>query len=616
MAGPRAPIGSLSQHSDKAAQLARKPANASAARAAATKSQARKSTDDSDSDSSSGGSDSDSDSGAETKPTTNWAEMLKSKTPTKTTINGISSSSSPQPASALKKVVKKSSGSDTSSTSSSDADSDSESEKKPTKVDTKATTKSKAVAKPDADSGSESESESEDEDESDAEEDIKPKGKTATAAPTKAKPAADKTSSDESDGDSSDDESDSGAKVANKEDDSASEDEESGSGSSSESDSESEAEPKKTTKPIQAVVQKAKAKAAESSDESSDESSGEDSEGGSESDEDDDQSKAVAKRNGKSTGNLPEAIVPGFALRQAGPEAADAAQVAKLFRDAKAEGKQIWYFTAPASLPIEVIQEHAIPLENLRTGTPVLSHNGKDFCASADADCAYAINVMIPNKAGEHYGSSKIAVDNTVHITHAMRFNQDGSLEYDKLTTAATTTNRGLRPQPMGMKIRNQPLGVTNLLPGQMGPSNGAQSDEDVEMSLAPPLPSATPKAVGKKRKHGVVEDATPGKGSAEPASTKKSKKVRIDETPGVAASQKKPTKQTPIAPPAIPALNGGSSRLNTKAASSPIVPRKKATSNQNLPSTQPAKANGTAPKKVTPIPAPALPGRAGSSKP
>lgn len=194
-----------------------------------------------------------------------------------------------------------------------------------------------------------------------------------------------------------------------------------------------------------------------------------------------------------------------------------------------------------------------------------------------------------------------------------MRFNQDGTQEVSQ-TTTATTTNKGLRPQPKGMKIRYQPLGVTNVLPGQMGPSNGAQSDEDVEMTQAPPLPSGTPKAGGKKRKH-VVEDATPGQ--AEPSSTKKSKKVRITETPSAASTQKKPTKQTPIAPPAIPALNGGSSRLNTKAAPSPVVSRKKATANQDLASTQPAKANGTtAPKKVTPILPPAVPGRAGSSKP
>jgi hypothetical protein len=197
-----------------------------------------------------------------------------------------------------------------------------------------------------------------------------------------------------------------------------------------------------------------------------------------------------------------------------------------------------------------------------------------------------------------------------------MRFNQDGTQEVSR-TTTATTTTKGLRPQPKGMKIRYQPLGVTNLLPGQMGPSNGAQSDEDVEMSQAPPLPSGTPKAGGKKRKHGVVEDGTPSRESAEPSSTKKPKKVRINETPSVASTQKRPTKQTPIAPPAIPALNGGSSRLNTKAASSPVVSRKKAASNQDVPSTQPIKANGTnAPKKVTPILPPTVPGRAGSSKP
>lgn len=102
--------------------------------------------------------------------------------------------------------------------------------------------------------------------------------------------------------------------------------------------------------------------------------------------------------------------MPGFQLRKAGAEV-DATQVAKLFRDAKAEGKQIWYFTAPASLPIEVIQEHAIPFEKLKAGAPIISYDGKDFggMADADADVANAITVMVPNKAGENYGSCKPA---------------------------------------------------------------------------------------------------------------------------------------------------------------------------------------------------------------
>ena len=78
-----------------------------------------------------------------------------------------------------------------------------------------------------------------------------------------------------------------------------------------------------------------------------------------------------------------------------------------MFRDAKAEGKQIWYFTAPATLPIEVIQEHAVPLEALKTGASIISHEGNDFSGSADTAISNSISVMIPNKAGEHYGSGK-----------------------------------------------------------------------------------------------------------------------------------------------------------------------------------------------------------------
>jgi hypothetical protein len=85
----------------------------------------------------------------------------------------------------------------------------------------------------------------------------------------------------------------------------------------------------------------------------------------------------------------------------------DAADVAKIFRDAKSEGKQIWYFTVPASLPIEVIQEHAIPLDKIRAGAPIVAHDGADYTASSDCVVDTSITVLIPKKAGKKYETRK-----------------------------------------------------------------------------------------------------------------------------------------------------------------------------------------------------------------
>lgn len=85
----------------------------------------------------------------------------------------------------------------------------------------------------------------------------------------------------------------------------------------------------------------------------------------------------------------------------------DASDVARIFQNAKAEGKQIWYFTLPASLPIEVIQEHAIPLDKMHAGTPIVAYDGADYTASSDDVVDTSITVLIPNRAGNKYETRK-----------------------------------------------------------------------------------------------------------------------------------------------------------------------------------------------------------------
>ena len=72
------------------------------------------------------------------------------------------------------------------------------------------------------------------------------------------------------------------------------------------------------------------------------------------------------------------------------------------------EGKQLWYFTAPASIPIEVVEKLEIPLERAQKGLSILSHNGDDYgVAFEDASTSRSIKLLIPNKAGDAYGMSE-----------------------------------------------------------------------------------------------------------------------------------------------------------------------------------------------------------------
>ena len=100
---------------------------------------------------------------------------------------------------------------------------------------------------------------------------------------------------------------------------------------------------------------------------------------------------------------IPEIIAHDFHLCK-GEESMDANEVARIFQDAQTQGKQIWYFTAPASVPIEVIQKQPIPLDKIQSGKPFLSHNGDDYTgAFEDQSTVHTIKLLIPSKAGNQY---------------------------------------------------------------------------------------------------------------------------------------------------------------------------------------------------------------------
>lgn len=87
-----------------------------------------------------------------------------------------------------------------------------------------------------------------------------------------------------------------------------------------------------------------------------------------------------------------------------GDDSMDAQEVTRIFKDAQTQGKQIWYFTAPASVPIEVIQKQAIPLDKMQSGKPFLTHNGYDYTgAFEDPSTVRTIKLLIPAKTANEY---------------------------------------------------------------------------------------------------------------------------------------------------------------------------------------------------------------------
>jgi hypothetical protein len=83
-------------------------------------------------------------------------------------------------------------------------------------------------------------------------------------------------------------------------------------------------------------------------------------------------------------------------------------EVADFFSNVNLEGKQVWYFTAPASLPITVLKDMEIDLAKATKGGPLLTHKGDDYGLDLES---YATNtqiqLLIPSRGGDKYTACK-----------------------------------------------------------------------------------------------------------------------------------------------------------------------------------------------------------------
>lgn len=274
----------------------------------------------------------------------------------------------------------------------------------------------------------------------------------------------------------------------------------------------------------------------------------------------------------------PEFASQGFQLRKADDDL-DAALIAKEFKKLKSEGKQIWYFTAPKSVPIEVIQKHAIPLDKIQSGQPIFSHDGAGYGAQFE-EMSQTIKVMIPARSGNKYETIPATVDRVLHITRTTHFDQPTTLPAPPAPP---------RPQPKGLKARYTPFGVTNNGPCVIGEESDDDSDVEMAETAAPSTSAAESKAAKKKRRLSEQAAATPDK---------KSKKAKTDTSTPAAppSSTAKALKETPIAPPALPSLNGSTPAIGSVSKSKSKDKTKKSTTDSKA-------------SKVTPVPPPSVPG-------
>lgn len=91
----------------------------------------------------------------------------------------------------------------------------------------------------------------------------------------------------------------------------------------------------------------------------------------------------------------------------------DAQGLSKLLKSSNLQGKEIWYITAPASVPLSSIEE--LSLLNIKERKEILSHNGDEYSFVQDtSEAKEYTKVMVPNTAGDGYRTGRCACINRV----------------------------------------------------------------------------------------------------------------------------------------------------------------------------------------------------------
>ncbi|GAP92751.1 putative RNA polymerase subunit [Rosellinia necatrix] len=351
-----------------------------------------------------------------------------------------------------------------------------------------------------------------------------------------------------------------------------------------------------------------------------------DSDSGSESDdEDDDANLPVARTNGgnAATGSTSQMSRTqwlnnsDFTLRKASSDN-PGKEVAEFLSNANLEGKQVWYFTAPASLPITVLKDMEIDLSKATQGESLVTHKGDNYGLDLEPYATSTqIRLLIPSHGGDKYTSLNHSIDSTVHLRRMAKFGPNGEIQATA-TDGFVPMPKPVREQPEGLRIRYTPIGVpsapvpsvvptrtthANTSSSQTGTKvgvessssseSGSESDSDVEMtSLPDPTPSARPT---KSAKSSAAEDRKRKHPDSQDQAAKRLKAERSTKVPSVQDA----LIQTPTSTPMSDATP--SKKPSTKAKDNKEKAKKARTPKSTVMT--PATA------KQTPVPLPSYPG-------
>ncbi|RAL64680.1 hypothetical protein DID88_001712 [Monilinia fructigena] len=208
----------------------------------------------------------------------------------------------------------------------------------------------------------------------------------------------------------------------------------------------------------------------------------------------------------------------------------NSSKASQLFNKSNLEGKEIWYITAPASLPIASVKE--ISLQDAKLGKAVFSQDGNNYGFVHDAldDNTYT-KILLPSNSKDCYSIEKKPVNQIYHMQQVINLSKTNSSQ------ATVPAKRPVRQQPKGLKARYQPIGFTGA-PGIIGSDDESDSEERA--------PKFQKIALSEDENSDVeMEDALPASTPARKSKSDKSKKSHKDSEEGADRSSKKKHKDS-----------------------------------------------------------------------
>lgn len=204
-----------------------------------------------------------------------------------------------------------------------------------------------------------------------------------------------------------------------------------------------------------------------------------------------------------------------------------------MFSRSSLGGKQIWYITAPSSIPVDMIKE--VSLESVAKGEAALNYKGTDYGFVVNGEGSQTRKKLLTAGAGSSYQVAPMEIAQTLQLQQLVNLpslqltQSQTSVSSQGSTTASTPAQKPIRQQPKGLKMRFGPLGdhIGNL--GKIGfdsSSDESQLDEEMaEPEFRMPRGVGVPGA-SVKRKHSEV-NRSDANGVASPQSTRDGPKAK-----------------------------------------------------------------------------------------